>query len=204
MDRHSSHSAPRVRRSPVMVVAGIVLVTAGALASVGIYSNLGRTQEVVVVVAPVARGEQIQRADLTTAQVGFDPMLTPVPASQINQIVGKYAVADLVPGTFLAAAAVGDRVSPGQGMAEIGVSLMAGEYPDDGLVPGDEVLLVAVPDKSDATTAPMSYSGTLVTISPGQGDVVTATVMVGAADAPTVAALSASGRLALVLTTRER
>jgi len=197
-------STPKIRRSPVLVVAGIVLVIAGALVSVGIYTNLSNTQEVIAIVSPVARGEQIQRADLTTVQVGFDPLLTPVPASQMAQIVGQYAVADLVPGTFLSLDAVGARVSPGNGTSEIGVALMAGEYPDDGLRPGDEVSLIAVPDKTDTGTEPMSYPGTLVTISAAQSNMITVTVLVNSADAPTVAALAASNKLALVLTTREK
>jgi len=199
-----SRSTPRIRRSPILVIAGIVLVIAGALVSVGIYSNLSDTQEVIAIVSPVARGEQIGRGDLTTVQVGFDPALTPVPASQLAQIVGQYAVADLVPGTFLSVDAVGARVSPGEGTAEVGVALMAGEYPDDGLTPGDEVSLVSVPDKADAVSEPMSYPGTLVTISAAQANTITVTVLVNAADAPTVAALAASDKLALVLTTRER
>jgi len=201
---HTARSTPKIRRSPILVIAGIVLVIAGALVSVGIYTNLSQTQEVIAIVSYVARGEQIQRGDLTTVQVGFDPLLTPVPASQLGKIVGQYAVADLVPGTFLSADAVGDRVSPGDGTAEVGVALMAGEYPDDGLTPGDEVSLIAVPDKTDSVTEPMSYPGTLVTIAPAQANMITVTVLVNAADAPTVAALAASNKLALVLTTREK
>jgi len=199
-----SSPVPRIRRSPLLVVAGVVLVIAGALVSVGIYTNLGKTQEVIAIVSPVARGEQIQRTDLTTVQVGFDPILTPVPASEINQIVGQYAIADLIPGTFLSSNAVGERVSPGQGSAEVGIALMDGEYPDDGLMPGDEVSLIAVPDTTDGTTEPTSYPGTLVTISSPQANMIMVTVLVNAGDAPTVAALSASDKLALVLTTRQK
>jgi len=201
----AANRPPHVQRNPVMVIAGIVLVLAGALTSVGIYSHLGQTQEVIVIVSPVARGEQIHRADLMTAHVGFDPLLTPVPSSHLNQIVGQYATSDLVPGTFLTKDSVGERVSPVVGQAEIGVALMAGQYPDDGLLPGDRVLLVAVPERSDLTTAPLGYTGVLVSLSAPQGNtMITATVLVGAADAPQLAALSASNRLALVLASRER
>jgi len=187
-----------------MVIAGIVLVIAGALTSIGVYSNLSQTQEVVAIIAPVARGEQIERTDLTTVQVGFDPLLTPVPGDQINQIVGLYAVADLVPGTFLSPDAVGARVSPTQGLAEIGVALAAGEYPDDTLLPGDAVLLVALPDRQDVLTTVTSYPATLVRITqPNASNLITVSVMVSAADAPLLAALSASERLALVLASRE-
>ena len=201
--RPGNRSGPRVRRSPVMVVAGIVLVIAGALTSVGIYTNLSQTQEVIAIVAPVARGEPIQRVHLTTVQVGFDPVLTPVPASQINQVVGQYAVFDLAPGTFLSPEAVGQRLSPGPGAAEIGVALSAGQYPDDGLLPGDAILLVALPDQLESITAPASYAGTLVGITtPNASNMITISVLVGADDAPLLAALSAANRLALVLSSR--
>jgi len=188
-----------------MVVAGIVLVIAGSLVSVGIYSQLSQTQEVIAVVSPVARGEQIQRTDLITVRVGFDALLKPIPASQLNEIVGQYAAWDIVPGTFLTADAVGARISPSQGQAHIGIALMAGEYPDDGLLPGDQVLLVAIPEPSESITNPISYPGTLVSIVGTQSTtMITTTVQVSAADAPILAVLAASDRLALVLASRER
>ncbi|MCL2482758.1 MAG: SAF domain-containing protein [Propionibacteriaceae bacterium] len=198
------HPGPKIQRSPLMAVAGVLLVIAGSLVSVGIYSHLSQTQEVIAVVVPVARGEQIQRSNLTTVRVGFDALLTPIPASQLNAIVGQYAAYDLVPGTFLTPDAVGDRLTPSKGQAEVGLSLMAGEYPDDGLSPGDKVILISVPDKTDPQAEPHSYPGTLVTIATSQGNaMITASVMVSATDAPSVAALSASNSLALILSSRE-
>ena len=196
--------SPQVKRSPVMVVAGIVLVIAGALVSVGIYSHLSQTQEVIVVVHDVARGQRIQRTDLTTAQVGFDALLKPLPASELNQVVGEYAASDLVPGTFLVAGSVGSRLSPGTGQSEIGIALMAGDYPDDGLLPGDEVQLIAVPDKTEPGAVPVSYNGTLATITtPADNTMITVSVLVNSEDAPQLAMLAASDRIALVLTARE-
>ena len=195
---------PPVRRSPMMMAAGVVLAVAGALTSVGLYTHLSQTQEVIAIVSPVARGEQIQRSDLMTVQVGYDPMLTPVPGSRINEIVGMYAASDLVPGTFLTQEALGRQLTPGSGKAEIGVALGAGEYPDDGLRPGDEVLLIAIPGDNQPAE-PHGYAGTLARITaPNSSNIITASVLVNAGDAPLLAALSASHRLALVLTTRER
>jgi hypothetical protein len=188
-----------------MVVAGIVLVIAGALTSVGIYTQLSQTQEVIAVVAHVTRGEQIQRIHLTTVHVGFDALLTPIPASAIQQIVGQYAVSDLVPGTLLSISAVGERPIPWEGKAEIGVALMAGEYPDDNLRPGDEVMLVALPGATEEFGSPDTYVGTLVRItSPNASNMITASILVSESDAPLLAALSALDRLAMVLISRER
>ncbi|MCL1907630.1 MAG: SAF domain-containing protein [Propionibacteriaceae bacterium] len=195
---------PHIRRSPLSIVAGIILVVAGALVSVGIYSQVSTTQTVIAVVNPVARGERIERADLTTAQVGYDPLLKPLPASMINDVIGRYATADLVAGSFLVSDCVGDQPSPRLGEATISVGLMAGEYPDEGLRPGDLVLLVALPDRIDPEIPPPSFPGTLLAITGGQGNSMTVfTVVVDAQDAPTLAALSSTHRLALVQTTRE-
>ena len=195
---------PHIRRSPLSMVAGVVLVIAGSLVSAGIYSQLSYTQEVIAVVSPVARGQQIQRSDLTVVHVGRDPILTPIDGSQLNAIVGKYAAADLVAGSFLVQEAVGDQPCPGRGEAAIGVALMAGEYPDEQLLPGDQILLVAIPDFLDPEVQPRSVPGTLSSISTGQGNSMSIfTVIVSVQDAPRLAVLSASNRLALVLVTRE-
>jgi hypothetical protein len=188
-----------------MVALGVVLVVAGALSAVGLYTNLSQSREVIVIAAPVARGERVERTDLATAQVGYDPLLTPVLAAELNQVVGQYALADLVPGTFLAAEAIGDQANPVSGQAEVGVALAAGEYPDDGLLPGDAVVLVALPGGTDAASQPHTYNGTLIKISPpsASGAIVVA-VLVDEADAADLAVLSATDRLALVLAARGR
>jgi hypothetical protein len=186
-----------------MTIAGAIFVVTGALVSAGIYSQMSTTQEVIVVISPVARGGQIQRSDLAIAEVSFDPLLRPIPASQVNQIIGKYAIADLVPGTFLTQDSVGERLSPGEKQAQIGVALSIGRYPDDGLMPGDQILLVAVQSSHDIPENPMSYVGTLVSVSPtGSNAQITITVLVEASQAPTVAALAANNQLALVLVSR--
>jgi hypothetical protein len=209
MAEHTSptpaRGGPKARRSPLMVALGVVLVVAGALTAVGLYTNLSPSREVIVIAAPVARGERIEREDLVTAQVGYDPLLTPVLATELNQVVGQYALSDLVPGTFLAAEAIGAQTNPMSGQAEIGVALMAGEYPDDGLRPGDTVVLVALPEGTEAVGNPHTFDGTLIKIGPpsASGTIVVA-VLVNEADAAELAVLSASDRLALILAVRGR
>jgi len=202
--RGTARPAPRVRRSPLLVVAGIVLVIAAALTSVGIYTNLSRTQEVVVVVAPVARGQVIPRSSLATVQVGYDPVLTPVPAADLNSVVGRYAAYDLVPGTFLTPGSVGDQPTPPSGKSEIGVALGVGKYPDDGLMPGDQVMLVGLTESPDPAGPPLIYNATIVTITtPNASNMITVSLLVSESDAPILAAPSAADKLALVLTSRE-
>jgi len=200
------HAAgPRLRRSPLVIALGVVLVVAGALASAGVYTHLSQTQEVVAVVRPVARGEVIERTDLTTVQVSLDPLLTPVPASQLAEVVGQYALSDLVPGTLLAAGSFGQAIFPAADRAEVGLALMPGAYPADALRPGDAVLLVTVARPGEAEVAPVSFPGQLAMVGlPDANQMIVVAVEVAAADAPQIAAWSAADRLALVLVSREQ
>lgn len=194
---------PRARRNPLLMAVGAVLVVAGSLVSAGVYTNLANTQDVIAVVAPVARGERIEREDLGIARVGVDPLLNPISASRLEELVGMYALSDLVPGTFLTSSSVGMTISPGQGRAEVGLQLRPGEYPDHYLRPGDEILLVEVPLQTQAAP-PATFSGVLVTVGAADPNMtIRVTVDVSNSEAVDVAALSAANRLALVLTSRE-
>ncbi|MDR1386753.1 MAG: SAF domain-containing protein [Propionibacteriaceae bacterium] len=196
---------PKLRRSPLAVALGGLLVVAGALISVGAYTQLSNAQEVIAVVAPVARGERLERGDLQVVRVGIDPALHLIPAEQMAQLIGQYAIWDLPQGSLVTVGAVGPSVVPHKGRAEVGLALAPGRLPGNQLVIGDQVRVVSVPDPGAADSQVRSWPATVVDVSPPDGN---RTVVVGveleAAVAPEVAALSASGRVALVLDARER
>ncbi|MDR2931053.1 MAG: SAF domain-containing protein [Propionibacteriaceae bacterium] len=201
----NSALTPHARRSPLLIVGGIILVVVGALISVGLYTHLGRTQDVIVVTSPVARGERIERGDLATVQVGIDPALTPIPADRLPEMIGQYAQADLVPGTFLAPPAVGRQITPPRDRAEVGLYLTLGKYPNDTLIPGDTVILVDITNTDQPNSGAQGFLGSLATVTePDSSGAITASVLVKADEAVQVAALSAADKLALVLSSRER
>lgn len=198
-------SGPRARRSPALIALGVVLVVSGALGAVGVYAHLSQAQEVVAIIAPVARGQVIERADLGIVRVQLDPLLRPVPSGQLDDVVGQYAWSDLVPGALLAAGSYGPPLNPATGRAEVGLALMPGEYPADALRPGDAVVLVTVARPGEAELAPVSFAGQLATV--GQPDanlMIIVSVDVAAVDAPQIASWSAGNRLALFLAAREQ
>ena len=192
---------PRMRRSPILLASGVLLVAVGALTSAGIYTSLSKSQSVIVVVAAVERGQQITRADLTTAQMWIDPMLKPIPASEMAAVVGQYATVDLNPGNFLTPQAVGARISPAVGEAEVGLVLGVGEFPNTGLRSGDKVLLVVIPDLGNPDSEIGAVSATIEHAT-SNGTTLTASVMVRESEAGHVAALSAMKKLAMVLESR--
>jgi len=192
---------PRVRRSPLMVVSGVVMIVAGSLISVGIYTNLNHTQPVLAVVTPVSRGQQITHADLTTVQISFDPILKPLPASELSTVVGQYATVDLLPGSFLTAQSVGSRITPGPDEAEVGIALTAGQFPNAGLQPGDKVELVPIPAPSNPTPPEQGYPGMISTITISGTNMI-GTIIVKQDDARVVSVLAATNDLALILIAR--
>lgn len=52
---------------------------------------------------------------MIVVRVGVDPALTPVPAEQIDSVVGKRAALDVASGSLLTTAAVTDKALPGAG-----------------------------------------------------------------------------------------
>ena len=192
---------PQLRRSPLLMVAGVVMVIAGALTSAGIYGHLNHSQDVIAIIAPVQRGEAIPSTALRVVQMNGDPLLKPLSASHLEEVVGKYATANLNPGDYLTGADFGDRLGPVLGQAEIGIALAVGHYPDGIMRPGDRVLLVSIDRMNTAGTAPpATYRAILASIgAPGQSGVITTTVIVSTDDAGLVAQLAANNRLAMIL-----
>ena len=62
-------------------------------------------------------------------RVGVDPALTPVPAEQIDSLVGKRAALDVAAGSLLTTAAATDKALPGAGVSIVGVAVGPGGMP---------------------------------------------------------------------------
>ncbi len=198
---------PRLRRRPSLVVASVLLVILGALASAWAYTSLGNAQEVVAVRADMARGQLITPESLQVVRIGFDPALQTVPAGQVSTLIGKRAAVDLKAGQLLVPGAVTTQVVPGEGKSAVGLSLTAAQMPSEPLMVGDRVRIVSTPGSQGdvGATAPIVFTGEVITVSDRGADGTTAvTVQVDAAKAPELAARSASGKVALVLDSRVR
>ena len=79
------------------------------------YTSTSTAHEVVAVRASVQRGEVITREDLVTVRVGVDPALKPIPAAQLDSIVGQRAALDLAAGGLVTADQVAPAVLPAAG-----------------------------------------------------------------------------------------
>jgi hypothetical protein len=96
-----------------LLVLGVLVVLLGGLVAFVAGQMLTRHTEVLAVARTVAVGSTIGADDLVIANVTSDPHLSPIPASQREQIVGMVAQVALSPGELLTRSQVG----PGTGFA---------------------------------------------------------------------------------------
>ncbi len=199
-------SPARARRRPAQVGVGVALIALGGLTSGWLVRTTSSTVPVVAVAAPVARGEVIERSDLTAVQARLDPSVPAIPAGQLESLVGGVATTGLLAGSLLPPAAVSDQLLPGRGASLVGVALTTAQRPAGALVPGDPVRVVETPTTGgDAPlTEPDAIEGEVVAVTaPDPAGVVTVDVLVPENVAAGLAARVATGRVALVLDARE-
>ena len=199
---------PRLRRRPALVAASVAAICLGALLAVWAYTGASASQDVLAVRTTVHRGELITRDDLMTAQIGVDPALKPLPASAAETVVGKRAAMDLAAGGLVTAEDVTSAVIPAKGMSLVGVSLPPALMPAAQLQSGDQVRIVATPGaQGDVATgtSPTSIAATVVGVrGPGDNGQIVVDVSVPYDQAAELAARAATGKIALVLDSRER
>lgn len=198
---------PKLRRRPALIAASIAAICLGALASLWAYTSTSNAQEVLAVRNTVQRGDVVQADDLMTVRIGVDPALKPVSADEASTVVGKRAALDMPAGGVVTAAQVTDANTPPKGESVVGISLSSALLPANELRVGDPVRVVTTPGpQGDLGSAPPeSVDAVVVGISSDEttGNTIV-NVQVPYAGAAKVAALAATGKVALVLDSRER
>ena len=199
--------APKLRRRPVLVAASLAAVILGALLGAWTWSTTSNTHEVVALRQTVTRGETITQGDLMTVQVGLDPALKTIPGDRLGSLVGQRAAMDLASGSLITAEDVTRTVLPGKGMSVVGVALPPSLMPGETLLAGDQVRIVATPGQQGdvGQGAPAAISATVVGLYPnGENGQTVVSVEVPQEQAAELAAWAATGKVALVLDSRER
>ena len=201
---------PKLRRRPVLLAASVAAVCLGALLGAWAWTSTSDTQQVVAVRSTIQRGQVITRADLVNVQVGVDPALASVPAAGVEALVGKRAALDMSAGSLVTPADVTSEVLPPAGMSVVGVGVPAGLLPGTPLLVGDHIRVVLTPGaQGEATNGPpKTISAVVVGVSlggdAGPGAQVVVSVQVPESNAAELAAWAATGKVAIVLDSRER
>lgn len=139
-------------------------------------------------------------------RVSVDPAVQVVPSSQLASLVGQRAASDLSAGTLVSPAQVQPDVLPRTGESVVGLALAVGQLPAEPLRAGDRVRLVQTPaEQAEVTTTPATIDATVQSVTnSADGQLVVVDVVVPSAKAAEVAARAATGRVAVVLDSRER
>ena len=179
----------------------------GALGFGALHLRLDRRAEVLAVARPVAAGQVVAASDLRVVRAPSIGGVSPLPATDEGQVVGRPAAVSLVPGTLLVQADLGSGSLVGTGQAVVGVALKPGQMPGV-LRSGDRVLVVdtglanqtsATAPRSPLSVPPVTASVLSLMVSPdGTGNTVVSLV-VSESDASAVAQLAAAGRVSVVL-----
>lgn len=201
-----TQDAPRRRRRPVVVGAGLALAAVGALVAVWQVDEAGNRVSVIALAHDVKAGETVKKSDLVVAQVAPDPALAPVPVSRSGDIVGKTAAADMPKGSLVTDASVREGSPVAQGLDTVGILAKPGQLPAQHLRTGNAVMLVHTPQddaeagKSATTKAPDSISAVVVGVSsPDANGAMVVDVAVTGTDSAPLATWAARGAVTVVL-----
>lgn len=196
----------KLRRRPAMVVFSVGLVLAGAVLGVGVWMASASSVEVVAARTAIERGAVISDADLSVTRVAVDPSVPVVPAAQLRGLLGKRAASDVAAGTLLSPAQVTDALPPGAGESVVGVALTTGQLPAEPLRRGDRVRLVQTPVvQGEVPATQVTIDAEVQSITQAaDGQTTVVDLLVPSTRAAEVAARAATGRVAVVLDSRER
>ena len=126
--------------------------------------------------------------------------------------MGKRAAVDVAAGSLLTGESTTDQVMPGQDHSLVGVGVTPAMMPGAKLMAGDRIRIVATPGQqglTDAQVKPVSVAAVVVSTATGadttgQGAQTIITVDVPSADAPQLASMASTGKVAVVLDSRDR
>jgi len=204
---------PRPRRRWGLFAAMVALVAVGAVGNVWLHAATTDARMVVAARVTIERGSVIDRAELSTVAVGAGSGLSVVPASDLESLVGQRAAVDVAAGSLMTPQSVTSQNVPGAGFSLVGVAATPAMMPGTTLVAGDRVRVVSTPGQDTVTAAadaaPVSVSAVVVSVQAadpagGQAAQSIITVQVPSADAPGLAAMAATGNVAVVLDSRDR
>lgn len=194
------------RRRPAMYALGIALIVVGALGAWYITDRLSTTSEVVVAAVDIQEGQVITATDLTTTDVNVPAGSAIITGSQKDTLVGQRATSALQKGALVAPNQVSGQALPEAGFSIVGVKVAPGQVPSQNVDPGDPIQIVGTPKNGDeppAGDAP-TITGQIQTIGqPATDASLVIDVLVPSDQAATLASLSATGRIGVILIPQE-
>ncbi|WP_460846043.1 SAF domain-containing protein [Nocardioides ultimimeridianus] len=185
----------------------MAITALGCLLGAGAWSATTSTEEVLAATHTIHRGEVIQAGDVQRIRISGDPVLTPLPASAYDGVVGHRAALDISAGGLLTPDSTSSAPVPPKGQSVVGISLTPAQVPALPLHGGDKVRIIVTPgDNSDAGSATPPFTPAVVVdtaLDETTGNTVV-NVLVPYTDATVLAARAATGHVALVLDAQDQ
>lgn len=194
------------RRRPTMYALGVALLVVGALGAWWITERLSTTSQVVVAAADVPEGQVITTEDLTTSDVNVPSGSAVIAGSDLDSLVGQRATTSLEEGALLSPSQISAAALPGEGTAIVGIKVVPGQIPIQNVDPGDAIQIVGTPKSGDdppSGDAPV-VTGTIQALGePSTDGSYVVDVRVSDDQAGTLTAMSATGRIGVILVPEE-
>lgn len=190
------------KRRPGMVALAVALIALGGGTGAWLLTRTAETQEVLTLASPVARGEAIEATDLTLSELPMSTLnLSVVASAQLEDIVGQVATVDLLPGTLLTPDSVADALAPASGQSVVGVTLTETQRPAKPVSAGDPVRFVSTPQAGGEMPLedPATIDATVINTQAASNGGIILNVELPTEQAPLLAALAATNRIALVI-----
>ncbi|WBB96791.1 SAF domain-containing protein [Solwaraspora sp. WMMA2080] len=187
----------RVR--PGLLGLAVLLIALGGLGSAFAVTSVRATGSYLAVARDVSVGAVLSADDLVTVQVAGGQAIKPVPASQLDQVVGLRAAVALVPGSLLTPAQLTNEPMIGPDQQQIAIGLRADQVPARQLNPGDKLILVGTPTRNASENAVTRFDATVIDVAADDRSGIIAYLALAARDVPAVVVLAAEDRIAVVL-----
>jgi SAF domain len=158
---------PTRRRRPALAALAVVLILGGAALSGYLVLSSGQKQSVLVLARDVPYGHEFAAGDFREAQLSYSSDLEPILTSQLTDLVGnRYrAKQAIAAGTPLTRGMITSQVEvPSGDYVQAGVVAPDGQYPVEGVSPGDTVKVLYTPRSTGGDTSALVKGAS---ISPG-------------------------------------
>jgi Flp pilus assembly protein CpaB len=212
--------APPQQRRPALAALAVLLIVGGTALAGLLAVRMDERVPVVVAARDIPVGTELTREDLTTALIASDGIAT-IPGPALDQLIGQYTNRALSRKQLLDATLVDRQGFLRDGTVAVGVPMVSGRVPAQGLQVGDVVQVLRVP--KDATAAADGKGAILsnravisqTTLQSGESRLTgenegttmqegnqAATVLVTTAESAAVARAAAANEISLVLVER--
>lgn len=179
-------TAPRERK-PALAALAVLLILAGALATMILVTQSGHRVSVVRVgTTTIAAGSKLSAGDFVEASVAQDSDIKYVLWSQVNQLQGQVTYNTLVHGSLLTADMLtdqsGNQADQAPGTTLMGIQVKQGHYPAGQMYIGDKFTLftetVTTGQNNQTSSTGWVSQGTVTLVYRDNADAMTATIAV--------------------------